>query len=86
MVTYNISDFMERSLIKVYHMIYISDAEPGGPGGPLSPSPLSQYFSDQLTLFEPERADYPHYWHPQSSSPSGITVYVDIIMTEKKNY
>ena len=30
--------------------------EPGGPGGPLAP----QYLSDQLTLFEPGRADYPH--------------------------
>ena len=30
----------------------------GGPGGPLAP-PL-QYLADQLTLFEPGRADYPH--------------------------
>ena len=26
------------------------------PGGPLAP----QYLADQLTLFEPGRADYPH--------------------------
>ena len=30
--------------------------EPGGPGGHWPP----QYFADQLTLFEPGRADYPH--------------------------
>ena len=30
--------------------------EPGRPGGPLAP----QYFAEQLTLFEPGRADYPH--------------------------
>ena len=28
--------------------------EPGGPGGP------PQYLADQLTLFQPGRADYPH--------------------------
>ena len=40
--------------------------EPGGPGGPLPPPP--QYLADQLTLFEPRRADYPHLvllWAPQ---------------------
>ena len=31
--------------------------EPGGPGGPLAPP---QYLGDQLTLFEPGRAYYPH--------------------------
>ena len=31
--------------------------EPGGPGGPLAPP---QYFADQLTLFKPGRADFPH--------------------------
>ena len=30
--------------------------ELGGPGGPLAP----QYLADQLTLFQPGRADYPH--------------------------
>ena len=33
--------------------------EPGGPGGSLAP----QYLADQLTLFEPGRADYPHLLH-----------------------
>ena len=33
----------------------ISDAGTGG-GGPLAP----QYFADQLTLFKPGRAHYPH--------------------------
>ena len=40
--------------------------EPGGP----------QYFADELTLFEPGRADYPHLLllaPPQYFSPSGIT-------------
>ena len=43
----------------------------GGQGGPLAP----QYFLDQLTLFEPGRADYPHLLllAPQCFSPSGIT-------------
>jgi hypothetical protein len=42
--------------------------EPGEPGG-------HQYFADQLTLFEPGRADYPHLLllAPQCFSPSGIT-------------
>ena len=45
--------------------------EPGGPGGPLAP----QYFADQLTLFEPGRADYPHLLllAPRCFSPSGST-------------
>ena len=33
---------------------------PGGPGGPLAPP---QYLADQLTLFEPGRADIPTYYH-----------------------
>ena len=38
--------------------------------------PPPQYFADQLTLFEPGRADYPHLLllAPQYFSPSGITV------------
>ena len=45
--------------------------KPGGAGGPVAP----QYMPDQLTLFEPGRADYPHLLllAPQSFSPSGIT-------------
>ena len=46
--------------------------EQGRPGGPLAP----QYFADQLTLFKPGRADYPHLLQmapPQYFSPSGIT-------------
>ena len=46
--------------------------EPGGPGGQLAP----QYLADQLTLFRPGRADYPHQLQlapPQCFSPSGIT-------------
>ena len=45
--------------------------ELGGPGGPLA----SQYLADQLTLFQPGRADYPHLLllAPQNFSPSGIT-------------
>ena len=40
-------------------------------GGPLTP----QYFADQLTLFEPGRADYPHLLllAPPMFSPSDIT-------------
>ena len=35
--------------------------EPRGPGGPhCSAPPSPPYFSDQLTLFQPGRADYPH--------------------------
>ena len=46
----------------------------GGQGGQWPP----QYFADQLTLFEPGRADYPphYYWPPpplQCFSLSGIT-------------
>ena len=43
--------------------------EPGGPGGP------PEYLADQLTLFGPGRADYPHLLllAPQCFSPSGIT-------------
>ena len=56
---------------------YLSDAgTEGGPGGPLPPP---QYFADQLTLFEPGRADFPHLLllpPPQCFSPSGITVSV----------
>ena len=39
--------------------------EPGAP----------QYLSDQLTLFQPGRADYPHLLQlaPKNFSPSGIT-------------
>ena len=35
-----------------------------------------QYLADQLTLFQPGRADYPHQLllDPQCFSPSGITV------------
>ena len=33
-----------------------SDSGSGGPGGPLAP----KYFANQLTLFEPEKVDYPH--------------------------
>ena len=46
--------------------------EPWGPGGPLPPPP---YFAHQLTLLEPERADYPHLLllAPQCFSPSDIT-------------
>ena len=38
-------------------VLYTVVPEPGGPGGPLAPPP---YFADQLTLFEPGRADHPH--------------------------
>ena len=43
----------------------------GGQGGHWPP----QYFADQLTLFEPGRAEYPHLLllAPQCFSPSGIT-------------
>ena len=44
------------------------------PGGPLVPPP---YLADQLTLFQPGRADY-YYWHPQCFSPSGTTAYIGI--------
>ena len=63
-------------------------------GGATGPPP--QYLSDQLTLFQPGREDYPHptyyYWHPQCFSPSGITgfqiqassIYAVIVGTHKK--
>ena len=45
-----------------------------GIGGPLAP----QYLADQLTLFQPGRADYPHLLllAPQCFSPSGTTAKV----------
>ena len=45
--------------------------EPRGPGEPLAPP----YLADQLTLFQPRRADYPHLLPLASPmfSPSGIT-------------
>ena len=53
--------------------------EPGGPGGPLAP----QYLADQLTLFQPGRADYPHLFllAPQCFSPSGITALYSVAFT-----
>ena len=48
-----------KNLIKTRHNNVYSDSvmpEPGGPGGPLAP----QYLADQLTPFQPGRADYPH--------------------------
>ena len=46
-----------------------SDTRTGGGHWP------PQYFADQLTLFEPGRADYPHLLllAPTMFSPSGIT-------------
>ena len=49
--------------------------EPGQGQGSTGP-PIFD-LSDQLTRFQPGRADYPHllllHWHPQSVSLSGIT-------------
>ena len=44
--------------------------ELGGPGGPWPP----QYLADQLTLFQPGRADYPHLLQlaPPMFLPSSI--------------
>ena len=58
--------------------------EPGGPGGPLA----SQYFVDQLTLFESGRQDYPHLLllAPQCFSPSGITEVYSYSCKMLKNY
>ena len=39
--------------------MHFSDAGTGG-GGPGGPLPPTQYLADQLTLFEPGMADYPH--------------------------
>ena len=46
-----------RSESSIHIQKYAVMPEPGGPGGPLAPP---QYFADQLTLFEPGRADHPH--------------------------
>ena len=35
-----------------------------------------QYLAYHLTLLQPGRADYPHHWHPQGFSPSGITALI----------
>ena len=46
-------------VLQLYLIIYIQwcrNRGGGGQGGPWPP----QYFADQLTLFEPGRADYPH--------------------------
>ena len=55
-----------------FTLLDCSDAGTGGATGP-----PSQYLADQLTLFLPEKADYPRLLllAPQMSSPSGITDY-----------
>jgi hypothetical protein len=52
--------------------------------------PPPQYLADQLTLFQPERADYPHLLllaPSQCFSPSGITAQnkseIDCKLTDK---
>ena len=54
--------------------------EPGGPGGRMA-SP--QYLADQLTLFQPGRANNPHLLllAPQSFSSSGITESYVVVAT-----
>ena len=43
----------------VVHTIF-SDAGTGGAGGAKRATGPSQFLADQLTLFQPGRADYPH--------------------------
>ena len=69
-----VSDEAERELARVYE-----GCRKRRGWGPGPPPPTPQYLADQLTLFQPGRADSAHLlllaWHPQHFSPSGITVY-----------